>query len=324
MTFPDRFVCAPDALVFDPQAQTLTLDSAKSYDVCATGLAVAPGSDRGQPSRGAGWCIADDGHVSLRAPDGTGVTLFCVKRNGNLCGYLVPETMAPGAPLKVVSGWNGHEAAGGRTRPAPGPAFFGPGTMIRTEEGPVPVEWLETSDRVLTRDNGYQPILWIDRTKADPGVLRQNPDLALVTVPAGSVAPGVPAHDLRVTGGLRIILRGVGDGAADRLNEVLAPVQAWRDCGVAAPVRPARSCPMTRILCANHEIILAEGTWVETFCADADTYDQIAEGKQNSLSQLLGPHLHNGRTARPWIDRSQAGRMITKARNAFQAFDESA
>ena len=35
-------------------------------------------------------------------------------------------------------------------------------------------EWLETSDRVLTRDNGFQPILWIGRRRVDPGVMRRN------------------------------------------------------------------------------------------------------------------------------------------------------
>ena len=44
-----------------------------------------------------------------------------------------------------------------------GPPCFTPGTVIETETGPRLIETLAPGDRVLTRDRGMQPVLWIGR-----------------------------------------------------------------------------------------------------------------------------------------------------------------
>ena len=47
---------------------------------------------------------------------------------------------------------------------------FGGGTLIETDGGPIPVDWLRPGDRVLTFDDGLQPLRWVGRD-----CLRQQP-----------------------------------------------------------------------------------------------------------------------------------------------------
>ena len=50
----------------------------------------------------------------------------------------------------------------GGTGPLVMPAFA-EGTMILTDRGERAAETLSRGDRVLTRDNGYRPVLWTGR-----------------------------------------------------------------------------------------------------------------------------------------------------------------
>ncbi len=52
---------------------------------------------------------------------------------------------------------------------------FTPGTRIVTERGNIPVEALRLGDRVLTRDNAFQPVVWIGRKSLSRRRLAQTP-----------------------------------------------------------------------------------------------------------------------------------------------------
>ena len=104
---------------------------------------------------------------------------------------------------------------------------FGPGTMIMTRDGEIAVEWLDTSHHVLTRDNGFQPILWIGRRTLSQTDLIGSPDDLPVRFPAGCLGPDCPAKDLEITADLRLL---IADPLAEMLHashEVLAPAKSW-------------------------------------------------------------------------------------------------
>ncbi len=74
---------------------------------------------------------------------------------------------------------------------------LGPGTLIDTPDGPLPVEWLEPGYPVMTRDHGAEPTVWIGTTSF------RRPDEIEVLRPVhfseGALGPGIPSARLIVS-----------------------------------------------------------------------------------------------------------------------------
>lgn len=143
---------------------------------------------------------------------------------------------------------------------------FTPGTAIATASGPRAVEDLHPGDRVATRDHGLCPVAWIGRRDFDWRMLGLNPLLRPVMIRAGALGQGLPMRDLLVSPNHRILVRphrGAGAGAA----EALLPARAL--IGRPGIARDDRlRVGYLRILFERHEVILAEGSWSESFQAD--------------------------------------------------------
>lgn len=57
---------------------------------------------------------------------------------------------------------------------------FTPGTRVSTLRGLVDVADITAGDRVLTRDQGFQPVRWKARTRLTAGQIKAQPDLTPV------------------------------------------------------------------------------------------------------------------------------------------------
>lgn len=153
-------------------------------------------------------------------------------------------------------------------RAAPGVPIsgLGPGCMVLTLEGEMPIEWLAAGDRVITRDHGAQPVLHIARLRRLPG---GGPLPGPMTFLRGERGPqGELAEKLRVAPGHRGLFRH--ERLTDELgvDEVLA-----RFCDLSRRQR-ARPDPSMGgltyhlIVMEEHEIINAGSLWVETTCGE--------------------------------------------------------
>ncbi|WP_300033479.1 Hint domain-containing protein [uncultured Roseobacter sp.] len=306
---------APDALITDPDAGTLTLKADFNTGTdhilfslpenAATGTDAAGFADGAEAFAGA--TLSAPCAVVL-APDGARITVERVAADGVVAGFVTSQPLAPGVACAVA------EVVDISAVPLCGPeatglCSFGPGTMIRTEDGEIPVEWLETSDRVLTKDNGYQPVMWIGRTRRDPGFFARNPDCAPLRIATGTIAAGVPTHDLTVTRDHPLLMTmGASDPAAG--SEVLALAAAWADSARATPLRPGRSFTLTSILCADHQIIMAEGAWVGSMFAHPAAMEQLSPSAREAIVYRLGTDLHGHRLVRPIVPRARAADLI--------------
>jgi hypothetical protein len=191
-------------------------------------------------------------------------------------------------------------------------ACFGPGTIITTQNGEIPVEWLATDDKVLTRDHGFQPILWIGRSRLPPPHVEDSPMQAPVTIPVGALGNGTPTHDLCVAGGHRILIRSPLAELLFFSAEVLAPAAAWVEAGLARPRPPEKSMKMTRILCAAHEIIVAQGAWVETTFPSRSVLREMQPRDALHLEHLIGTGLTTMQTARPCLTLAEACMLLVE------------
>lgn len=256
----------------------------------------------------------------LQAPDGSQVRIDRIEIDGVKMGYVPSEPLTPGVTYDYVGGRDIDNLLGGRNGDDTRLSYtqyeqqsvpcFGPGTMIRTQDGEIPVEWLETSDMVLTRDHGYQPIVWIGRTRLQPGYFMQYPDERPVCIPAGACGPNAPTHDLHVTGDHRLLFTSARAELLYFSNEVLAPAKAWADRGRAFPVTPMRPYTLTHIACANHQVILAQGAWVETLYPGPETMRRLSKTDSERLMQALGADGMDAAMARPCLTRNEARLLI--------------
>lgn len=141
---------------------------------------------------------------------------------------------------------------------------FTPGTLIDTAEGRVPVETLRVGDRVLTRDNGFQPLEWVGRKDVSRAEMIEKPNFRGVRVAAGALGPGLPERDMVVSPQHRVLLIGPEAELMFGVHEVLAPaIHMVGIPGVTADDAPEIS--YIHIMCRRHEIVRSDGLWSESF-----------------------------------------------------------
>ncbi|RPE67196.1 Hint domain-containing protein [Pacificibacter maritimus] len=188
----------------------------------------------------------------------------------------------------------------------------GPNVMIETAEGPQPAEWLRSGDLVLTRDNGYQPVVWVGRSSLnDPGAL---PPLR---VNSGALGHNTPAHDLVVSPNHKILLNSPLVDLYFGNDEVLAPasdIATEDEINFEAPESNYAYC---HILFAQHEVILSEGIWIESLFPNEETLNFLGPDIAHIIAERLGPDFATSKTARMCLHKGEA--VVLKPRQAVAA-----
>lgn len=252
--------------------------------------------------------------------------------NGGVMAYVPDRPLGPGQSDRALaasaSTRHGRPASGPCAEDAvsetvqPGVTCFGPGTMIATQEGEVPVEWLDTCDRVLTRDRGFQPILWVGQLRYEPSFFDAHPNARPVTFAPGSLGPNVPTHPLTVTADHRLLLRSASAAVRFSAPEVLAPAEAWVMAGRGeyASVRDALTA--TCIMLADHHVIMAEGAWVESISAGENLRAWGDTSTGPAQPRETGDPRAEVRTARPCVTAAQAAAVLSpQGRQTHVAWD---
>jgi hypothetical protein len=168
---------------------------------------------------------------------------------------------------------------------------FTPGTLIETDRGPLLVEDLATGDRVLTRDNGYQPIRWIGRRDLNAADLAQQPKLHPVLIRTGAMGPNLPAKDTLVSPQHRMLISGPRAEMMFGEHEVLVAAVHLLGQPDITRVHP-ESVAYIHVMCDRHEIIRANGCWTESYQPGAMTMQSMNSDQRDELLTLF-PALAN-------------------------------
>ncbi|MBR9762976.1 MAG: type I secretion protein [Rhodobacteraceae bacterium] len=181
-----------------------------------------------------------------------------------------------------------------RTTPVPdGAICFAPGTLIATMRGEVQVQVLQPGDRVITRDNGMQELRWIGRRTLGPKELAAAPHLQPVLVRAGALGNDLPHTDLVVSPQHRMLIRSDRASLLYEENEVL--VAAKDLVGMPGVERLAnREVTYLHLLFDQHEVILANGAWSESF-QPGDYAMKTLDRAQQAEIHYLFPELAESR-----------------------------
>ena len=174
-------------------------------------------------------------------------------------------------------------------RPAPsgGVICFTPGTRIRTASGPRPVETLQAGDRVQTRDDGCQPILWIGHRWLTGARLHAMPHLRPIRVQAGALDRGSPDATLLVSPDHRLLLRGPRAQSLFNCAEVLVAARDLLDDRTVVTAHGLREVIYYHLLLPSHQIVWANGVETESFHPASAALSAMDPGQQQALEALL-------------------------------------
>lgn len=164
---------------------------------------------------------------------------------------------------------------------------FTPGTLIDTDRGPVPVEDLRVGDRVMTMDDGYQPLRWIGRRDLSARDLAERPDLRPVLIGRDAFGPGLPECALRLSPQHRVLLSGARAELVAGEAEVLAPALHFLGLPGVARDAAAGGVSYFHLLFDRHQIVRSAGLWTESFQPAAATLSGMESGPRDELLQLF-------------------------------------
>jgi Ca2+-binding RTX toxin-like protein len=162
-----------------------------------------------------------------------------------------------------------------------GVVCFTVGTLILTPMGDVPIENLRPGDKVVTRDNGVQTLVWSAMRKLDNGALAQNPKLRPIYIAPDLVGASKP---LLVSPQHGMLIRKEGG------DEVLvrATHLARLRGGKARVAEGRKSVTYIHLMFEAHQIIFANGAPSESFYPGPQALNMLHGAAARDLKSLFG------------------------------------
>lgn len=192
-------------------------------------------------------------------------------------------------------------------------ACFTPGTAIATARGERLVEELCIGDRIITRDNGTQQIRWIGSKRLSTLDLARNPHLCPVLLRRGSLGDNLPERDIWVSPNHRIMVNSAQTALQFQEQEVLAAAKHMIGAQGIAAVQ-VQAVTYLHLLFDQHEVILSNGCWSESFQPDAQRLQGFGHAQRTEILELF-PDLRTGQRqdayqpTRRVLDREEVLRM---------------
>ena len=161
---------------------------------------------------------------------------------------------------------------------------FAEGTAVLTEQGEKPVEHLRDGNRILTRDNGFQPLMWSGIRELTAWDAANCSDLRPILLRKDMFGSGVPGQDLVVSAQHKVLISGEGPLTTYGEREVLVSAA---DLRASPPIRPVRR--YVHLLFERHEIIWANGAWTESFQPDDHAIGLLGRLHPSTFANATGP-----------------------------------
>ncbi len=232
------------------------------------------------PLLGTGFCATDGRHryaVSLVSrPQGTRLAVFT--------GLLPPAN----ADLWITEVVNTDQSPR-RGRKVPSVICFTPDTLIDTPDGPRQIGTLEEGDRVLTRDDGAQPVTWIGRRRISGARLHAMPELRPVRIRAGAMGPDVPGGDLLVSPEHRVLITGAKAQALFGTDEVLVAAKDLVDDRHIRIDHRLREVTYVHVMLDRHQVVKANGLFSESFHPAGMDLSALDPDQAAALAQRADP-----------------------------------
>lgn len=164
---------------------------------------------------------------------------------------------------------------------------FTPGTRIETPIGPRLIEDLRPGDRVWTRDNGAQEVLWSGSRRMTGARLFAMPHMRPIRISAGALGLERPDQEMLVSPDHQMLLSG--QTPLDLFNEpeVLVAARHLVNGETIRVDSQVREVTYVHLLFAQHEVILANGIASESFHPAGADLNQLDAEDRGRLFALM-------------------------------------
>lgn len=163
---------------------------------------------------------------------------------------------------------------------------FTPGTKIKTDQGEVGVEDITVGTRVLTRDNGFQSVMWVGQRTLTPAQLIDFPGLMPVRIAANALGNGIPERTTRVSPQHRMLLSNAQIRQWYEADEVLIAAHLLT-CFEGVTREEVATVTYIHFMFAQHEIVLADGAWSESYQPQDMSSGAIDDAHRNELLAIF-------------------------------------
>jgi len=187
--------------------------------------------------------------------------------------------------------------------PPGGTTCYCKATLILTEHGEVAVEDLAIGDRIVTRFGGIRSIKWIGRRSYNGRFIIGQKDALPIVIKAGALETDTPRRDLWVSPHHAMLLDGLLIEARDLVNGT-----------TIIQMQSVESVDYFHIEFEEHDAMLAEGAWAESFLDDdnrnlfqnAEDYAALYPGDLDRVQPYCAPRLDSGEEMQRIRDRLRA------------------
>jgi hypothetical protein len=162
---------------------------------------------------------------------------------------------------------------------------FTPGTLIATPHGMRAVEDLRPGDPVVTRDNGVQKVVWAEARTLGLAELGRAPHLRPILIGQGSLGDDLPTDDMVVAPNQRILVESGRSMLAFDEHEALVAAKHLQNCRTIRAI-DTPGVTYVHIMCARHEVVLANGCWCEVFQPADHSLNGLGNAQRNELMEL--------------------------------------
>lgn len=228
-----------------------------------------------------------------------------------------PQGWPPvGVPLRVTLSLEGPGSSGQPAIPADDLVVpcFTPGTLITTPNGQKPVEELDQGDLILTMDNGFRPIAWINHVTLSAQKLWLNPALRPIRMRAHALGPEQPNRDMLLSPQHRVLLRGWQTELLFGTREGLAAVRHLLNDHSITRAMDVQSVTYIHFMFDRHEVVCADGIWAESFLPGPRTVSGLEDGPREELLKLFpeldATEIPEMTSARPILKRWEASFFV--------------
>jgi len=231
--------------------------------------------------------LPDQGFIVTDGVQSFALTIIPVPDSGARLLMMMGDVPPANRDLWVVrtSVDRARVAAGGRE--GGGVICFTPGTRIATPDGPKLIQTLRPGDRVLTKDDGAQEILWTGSRRMSGARLYAMPHLRPIRFRAGAFGNDRPEPDLIVSPAHRMLVKGAASQALFGVSEVLVRAEDLLNDTTITVDHALREVTYIHILLERHNIVFANGVETESFHPSNTALEMIDPAQRDVLTAVM-------------------------------------